>query len=58
MLKLMSFTILDVLDNVISKVTGIGVEWIYQVIGEINARRDHFGLLYGARLLRIQLEEL
>lgn len=63
----LSFNILDVLDNVVSKVTstvtvveniGILVEWIDRVIREINAKRDHFELLHEARLLRIQFEEL
>lgn len=51
MLKLRSFNILDVPDNVVSKVAkaiaptmkiGIWVEYLNQVIGKFSARRGHF----------------
>lgn len=67
MLKLETVHILDVPDNVFSKVAitvvtaekmCIRVGWIDKVPGEIRAKRDHFTLLREARLLRIQLEEL
>lgn len=64
-LKLESFNILDISENVVSKVAstivatkkiGIRVKWLNRVIAESDARRDHFELLLEARLLRIQLE--
>lgn len=66
-LKLECFTILKVLDAVVSKVAStvaiaekmqIRVKWIDKVIGEIGVRRDHFELLRVAWLLRIKLEKL
>lgn len=67
MQKLETLHIMDVPDNVVSKVAstfvvaekmGISVGLIDKVLREIDAKRYHFILLREAQLLRIWLDEL
>lgn len=60
MRELQTFNILDVPDNVVSKMasTVVAVEMMGIQVGEISARRDHLELVQEARRLITQFEKL